>query len=41
MILPINLIFPHLQERRAEVVRQNKAQTQEIDGQQSPIASSG
>lgn len=30
-----------LQERRAEVVRQNKAQTQDIDGQQSPIASSG
>ncbi|KAM8715529.1 hypothetical protein ACLKA7_002562 [Drosophila subpalustris] len=28
-------------ERRAEVVRQNKAQTQDIDGQQSPIASSG
>lgn len=35
-------MFPiSLQERRAEVVRQNKAQTQEIDGQQSPIASSG
>ncbi|XP_032591668.1 myosin-9 isoform X2 [Drosophila grimshawi] len=29
-------------ERRAEVVRQNKAQTQDVDGQQqSPIASSG
>ncbi|TDG40600.1 hypothetical protein AWZ03_012981, partial [Drosophila navojoa] len=28
-------------ERRAEVVRQNKAQTQDMEGQQSPIASSG
>ncbi|KAH8255726.1 hypothetical protein KR038_009202 [Drosophila bunnanda] len=28
-------------ERRAELVRQNKAQAQDMDGQQSPIASSG
>ncbi|XP_039486843.1 stress response protein NST1 isoform X1 [Drosophila santomea] len=28
-------------ERRAELVRQNKAQAQDLDGQQSPIASSG
>ncbi|KAH8381189.1 hypothetical protein KR200_008536 [Drosophila serrata] len=28
-------------ERRAELVRQNKAQAQDVDGQQSPIASSG
>ncbi|XP_017048938.1 uncharacterized protein LOC108093411 isoform X2 [Drosophila ficusphila] len=28
-------------ERRAELVRQNKAHAQDIDGQQSPIASSG
>ncbi|XP_050745889.1 stathmin-2 isoform X3 [Drosophila biarmipes] len=28
-------------ERRAELVRQNKAQTQELDGQQNPVALSG
>ncbi|XP_017079519.1 LOW QUALITY PROTEIN: stress response protein NST1 [Drosophila eugracilis] len=28
-------------ERRAEIVRQNKAHSQDLDGQQSPIASSG
>lgn len=33
--------FPFFQERRAELVRQNKAQAQDLDGQQSAIASSG